>query len=74
MIIIKSNDLILTFLLCQFMNAQNEGVEKSNSTIQIGFVGVWINRESRFSNELSLRTGIGFDGGIRGVVLQVKQL
>ena len=56
------------------MNAQNEIVEKSNSTIQLGFVGVWINRESRFSNELSLRTEIGFDGGIRGVVLQVKQL
>ena len=56
------------------MNAQNEIVEKSNSTIQIGFVGVWINHELRFTNELSLRTEIGFDGGIRGVNLQVKQL
>lgn len=58
--------LILTFLLCQFVNAQNVGVEKSILTIQMGFLGVWINHESRLSNQIALRSELGFDGGVRG--------
>jgi hypothetical protein len=65
--------LILTFLLCQFVNAQNVGVEKSISTIQMGFLGVWINHESRLSNQIALRSELGFDGGVVVVIWLVKQ-
>ncbi|MFV8357174.1 hypothetical protein ACNQGB_13420 [Flavobacterium sp. XS1P32] len=47
-------------------NAQTSGVEKSVFNLQSGFLGAWINHESRLSNELALRAEVGFDTGIRG--------
>ncbi len=46
------------------VNAQNEGVEKSMYTIQTGVLGIWLNHECKITNEISLRTEIGLDGGI----------
>lgn len=56
-------------LLCFVFQAnysQNSGVEKSIFNIQTGFLGIWINNESRIFNEISLRTEIGLDAGLRG--------
>lgn len=46
--------------------AQNVGLEKSMYSVQTGFLGFWISQEARLSKDIVLRTGLGFDGGIRG--------
>ena len=59
---------IYSFLIIvsfQFANGQNKGLEKSIYTIQTGILGVWVNHECKLSNEISLRTEFGFDGGFR---------
>lgn len=45
---------------------QEASVEKSTNGIQTGLLGVWIHNETRLSNEISLRSEIGFDSGIFG--------
>ena len=45
---------------------QEISVEKSIYGIQTGFLGVWVHNESRLTNEISLRSEIGFDSGIFG--------
>ncbi|MBC5863769.1 hypothetical protein [Flavobacterium turcicum] len=61
----KSFLLILLFF-CQLLFAQNKGVENSNYNIQTGLLGVWVNRETKLSNQLALRTEVGLDLGYRG--------
>ncbi|RTY80969.1 hypothetical protein EKL97_09485 [Flavobacterium sp. LS1P28] len=58
--------LFMLLLFCDVASAQNEGLEKSIYNVQAGFFGLWINHESRLSNQLVLRSEIGFDGGVRG--------
>lgn len=42
---------------------QNVSVEKSIFNIQAG-IGIWVNNESRLSNQIALRSEVGLDGGI----------
>ncbi|MFZ0595590.1 MAG: hypothetical protein WAM46_01295 [Flavobacterium sp.] len=61
--------VITTVLLCLVIQtgySQNKGVEKSIYNVQTGFLGIWINNEYRLFNEISLRTEIGLDAGLRG--------
>jgi hypothetical protein len=56
-------------LLCfafQINYSQNTGVERSLYNVQTGFLGIWVNNESRLFQEISLRTEIGLDAGLRG--------
>lgn len=45
---------------------KNISVEKNIFGIQTGFLGVWVNNELGIANELSLRSELGLDFGIRG--------
>jgi hypothetical protein len=42
-------------------NAQNISVEKSIFGIQTGFMGIWLNNETRLTNSLALRSEIGIE-------------
>lgn len=55
--------LLFLGLLFQGVDAQNEGVSKSVWGIQTGLLGTWGYNEARLSNEIALRTELGFDGG-----------
>lgn len=57
---------LIFFLSVGICNAQNTGVVKSVFNLQTGFLGVWVNHESRLSDEFALRAELGFDTGIRG--------
>jgi len=46
------------------MNAQNATAEKSIFSAQAGFIGVWINNESRLINNFVLRSEIGIEHDI----------
>jgi hypothetical protein len=41
-------------------------VEKSTSGIQTGFLGIWAHNEAKLSNQIVLRSEVGFDSGIFG--------
>jgi hypothetical protein len=48
-----------------FSQEQNPAsVEKSIFGIQTGFLGIWVHNESRLSNEIALRSEIGFNASI----------
>lgn len=47
-------------------NAQEAGVEKSIFGIQTGVYGLWLHNEARLSDEIALRTELGFDSGLFG--------
>ncbi|WP_081212456.1 hypothetical protein [Salegentibacter sediminis] len=49
-----------------FVNAQNASVEESSFGIQTGLFGLWGHNETKLSNQIALRTEIGFDSGIWG--------
>lgn len=46
--------------------SQNASVEKSSKGIQTGLFGVWFHNETKLSNQIVLRSEIGFDSGIWG--------
>lgn len=48
------------------LKSQNASVEKSVFGIQTGFLGIWVHNESKLSNQIALRSEIGFDSGIWG--------
>ncbi|WP_297868340.1 hypothetical protein [uncultured Flavobacterium sp.] len=48
------------------IKSQNASVEKSVFGIQTGFLGIWVHNESKLSNQIALRSEIGFDSGIWG--------
>ena len=61
--------IILPLLFCLFtslVTSQNTSVENSTFGIQTGFLGVWVNNESKLSNQIALRSEIGLDAGIYG--------
>lgn len=62
---------VLTLLICGLAliatsqntpeKSQKQSVEKSIFGIQTGFAGLWINNELKLSNQIALRTELGFD-------------
>jgi hypothetical protein len=44
--------------------AQNNTVEKSTFGIQTGLLGIWVHNEAKLTNQIVLRSEIGFDSGI----------
>lgn len=60
----KKNLLLLGLCFCTLLiHAQNASVEKSVFGIQTGFLGIWLNNESRLSNSIALRSELGIEGG-----------
>ncbi len=57
---------LIMFILSLFMNAQTASVEQSVTGVQVGFLGVWINNETKLSNAVALRAELGFDSAIWG--------
>ncbi|MGV0922640.1 hypothetical protein [Empedobacter tilapiae] len=58
---------LITFLFSFiYINAQETSVEKSIFSVQTGFLGIWINNESKLTNNFALRSEIGLDSGIWG--------
>ena len=60
---------LLIFTLCILVltvKSQNASVEKSIYGIQTGFLGVWVHNEAKLTNQIALRTEVGFDSGIWG--------
>src|SRR5690606_7369286 len=59
--------LTLTFFGIIFTaKSQTTSVEKSTFGIQTGFLGIWVHNESKLSNQIALRSELGFDSGIWG--------
>ncbi len=60
---------ILTLALISLtltVKSQNAGVEKSVFGIQAGLFGIWAHNETKLTNQIALRSEIGFDSGIWG--------
>jgi len=57
---------LIFFGLSLIAKSQNASVEKSTYGIQTGFLGIWVNNEIKLSNQIALRSEIGFDSGIWG--------
>lgn len=62
----KAMLLSALFLLTLTAKAQNASVEKSVFGIQTGLLGIWAHNEAKLSNQMVLRSEIGFDSGIWG--------
>ena len=60
---------ILTLALISLtltVKSQNASVEKTVFGIQTGFLGIWVHNETKLTNQIALRSEIGFDSGIWG--------
>jgi len=64
----RKNLLTLMAFVCltSTVKSQDISVEKSIFGIQTGFLGVWMHNESKLSNQIALRSELGFDSGIWG--------
>ena len=61
----KKTFLTLAFCgLSFFAKSQNASVEQSTFGFQTGFLGIWMHNEAALSDEIALRSEIGFDSGI----------
>ncbi|GGE99963.1 hypothetical protein SAMN05443634_102209 [Chishuiella changwenlii] len=58
--------IAILIMLSSYTNAQESHIEKSYYSIQTGFLGVWVNNESKIGDKFALRSEIGFDSGIWG--------
>lgn len=57
--------LFLALISLQVCSQENTtSVEKSIFNVETGFLGVWINNESKLSNSIALRTELGLDSGL----------
>ena len=56
--------IILLFFSTLVVKAQKTSVEKSTFGVQTGVLGIWAYNEAKLSNNLALRTELGFDFGI----------
>ena len=54
---------MIFFFFVSVTKGQVISVEKSIFNIQTGFLGVWLNNESKLSDKVALRSEIGFDAG-----------
>lgn len=62
---------LLTLICCGLTfiaKSQNASVEKSTSGFQIGVLGTWFYNEAKLSNKIALRTELGLDSGIFGIM------
>ncbi len=62
---------LLTLTFCGVNSiaiSQNASVEKSTSGIQIGVLGAWFYNEAKLSDKISLRSELGLDAGIFGIM------
>tara|TARA_R100000935_G_C2835473_1_gene167842 strand:- start:1462 stop:1977 length:516 start_codon:yes stop_codon:yes gene_type:complete len=48
------------------MNAQTASVEPSINSFQVGFLGIWINNETKLTNAVALRAELGLDSALWG--------
>ena len=58
---------LLSLVLISFtitVKSQNASIEKSLYGIQTGFFGIWAHNETKLTNQIALRSEIGFDNGI----------
>jgi hypothetical protein len=55
---------LLTFVA----KSQNASVEKSTSGFQIGVLGAWFHNETKLSDKIALRSELGLDSGIFGIM------
>lgn len=63
----KKTILTLTLIsLTITVKSQNASVEKSVFGIQTGLFGIWAHNETKLTNQIALRSEIGFDSGIWG--------
>lgn len=61
--------LTLTYVvLTTIAKSQNASVEKSTSGIQLGVLGTWFYNEAKLSDKISLRSELGLDAGIFGIM------
>ena len=61
--------ILFTLILCGLTviaKSQNASVEKSTYGIQTGFLGIWVHNESTLTNQIALRSELGFDSGLWG--------
>jgi len=59
--------LTLTLIVGAFIaKAQEASVEKSTYGIQTGFLGVWVHNEAKLTDQIALRSELGFDSGFFG--------
>lgn len=56
--------LLIILGLSLNLNAQNASVEKTIFGVQTGFIGFWINNETKLLNSLALRSEIGIEHDI----------
>ena len=59
--------LTLTFCGLTFIaKSQNASVEQSTYGIQTGVLGIWFHNETKLSEQITVRSELGFDSGIFG--------
>lgn len=58
---IKTIIAFIAFGLTINCNAQNASVEKTLFAVQTGFVGLWLNNETKLSNTIAIRSEIGIE-------------
>ncbi len=59
----------MTLTLCVLTliaKSQNASVEQSTFGTQTGVLGIWIHNEAKLSNQIVIRSELGFDTGIWG--------
>jgi hypothetical protein len=57
--------LILSFFIFSLnVNSQTTSVEQSTYGIQSGILGLWLHNETALSNQIALRSELGFDTGL----------
>ena len=57
---------LILFILSLFMNAQIASVEPSTNSVQVGFLGIWVNNETKLTNSVALRAELGLDSALWG--------
>tara|TARA_R100001369_G_scaffold22674_3_gene41358 strand:+ start:24511 stop:24753 length:243 start_codon:yes stop_codon:yes gene_type:complete len=57
---------LILFILSLFMNAQIASVEPSTNSVQVGFLGIWVNNETKLTNSVALRAELGVDSALWG--------
>lgn len=62
----KKTIILFLFITTFKSNAQDNSpsVEKSIFNIETGFLGVWVNNESKLSNSVAVRTELGLESGL----------
>ncbi len=57
---------LIFFCFTLIAKSQTASVENSTFGIQTGFLGIWAHNEAKLSNQIVLRSELGFDSGIWG--------